>query len=89
VTNAALSSNALHFDHTIATEGGFTLKNTIRGDKKFEDVRVQYKKPTVILNEIAKLQNFFWFIDYERDLHFFKNDATSAPFSLTDTSENF
>lgn len=65
------------------------MKNCIRGDRKFVDVRASYKKPTVFVDDISKLQNFFWFIDYERNLHFFKNDSTPAPFSLTDTSENF
>lgn len=89
VASATIPTGNLHFDHALVSSGGFTIKNVIRGDKKFTDVRVQYKKPTVFVENISKLQNFFWFIDYERNVHFFKSDATPAPFSLTDSSENY
>lgn len=88
-TNASIPSWWLIFDHCFATTGWFTLNKTIRWFKKFEDVRVQYKKPTVIVEEICKLQNFFWFIDYERDLNFFANNSKPAPFKITDNSQNF
>lgn len=88
-TDASIPSWWIHFDHSFASSWWFTLNNTIRGDKKFEDVRVQYKKPTVVVEDICKLQNFFWFIDYERDLHFFKQNGNPAPFELTDDSMNF
>jgi len=89
VTTAAITTGKIHFDHAFVSSGGFTCKNCIRGDRKFVDVRVQYKKPTVFMESLAKIQNFFWYIDYERDVHFFKMDATPAPFSLTDSSQNF
>lgn len=89
VATGSISSGNIHFDHALATAGGFTLKNSIRGDRKFEDVRVSYKKPTVFVEDIAKLQNFFWFIDYERDFHFFKQNTSPTPFSISDTSENY
>lgn len=89
VSTAAIPTGNLHFDHAFVSSGGYTIKNVIRGDREFVDVRAQYKKPTVFVDNIAKLQNYFWFIDYERNLHFFKNDATPAPFSLTDSSQNF
>lgn len=89
VATATIPDWNLHFDHALASAGWYTVKNCIRGDRKFVDVRASYKKPTVFVDDISKLQNFFWFIDYERNLHFFKNDSTPAPFSLTDTSENF
>lgn len=54
--NAAIPSDALLFDHSQATKGGFTLKNTIRGDRKFVDVRMQYKKASPMVDQITKLQ---------------------------------
>lgn len=89
VVTGSISSGNIHFDHALATSGGFTLKNCIRGDRRFEDVRISYKKPTVFIEEIAKLQNFFWFIDYERDFHFFKKNSFPTPFSISDTSQNY
>lgn len=89
VANGSITTGSILFDHMLATSGGFTLQNTIRGDRKFKDVRLQYKKPTVVLEDFAKMQNFFWYVDYDKDIHFFKKDAKLAPFSLDDTSENF
>jgi len=57
----AIPTGNLHFDISQATSGGVTLKNTIRGNRKFVDVRVQYKKPSVIFEEITKLQGIFWY----------------------------
>lgn len=89
ICDAAIPTGNIIFDHAIATEGWFTLQNAIRGDKLFVDVRVAYKKPTVFIENLAKLQSIFWFVDYERDVHMFKNNSTNAPFSLTDSSENY
>lgn len=79
----------MHFDISQATAGGITLKNTIRGDRKFVDVRVQYKKPSVLFEDICKLQGIFRYVDYERDINVFRNDAKPAPFGLDDTSMNY
>lgn len=77
------------FDHTFATLWWITIKNTIRWDRKFVDVRVQYKKPSVLFEEITKLQWIFRYIDYDRDVNVFKNDAKPAPYNLSDTSKNY
>lgn len=62
----------------------------MRGDNTFEDVRVQDKKPTETINRLAKLEQNFWHIDYERDIHYYRiSGDENAPYALTDTSENF
>ncbi len=33
--------------------------------------------------------NFSWYVDYNKDVHFYQNSSVSAPFGLTDTSANF
>lgn len=35
------------------------------------------------------LGNFDWYVDYDKDIHFFQNTVVPAPFSLSDTSGNF
>lgn len=89
ICNATIPTGNLIFDHAFASKGGFTLQNVIRGDRLFVDVRVPYKKPTVFFEQLAKLQNFFWFVDYERDIHMFKMNNTEAPFEITDSSQNY
>lgn len=41
------------------------------------------------LNKLSKLTNFAFYIDYDKDIHFFQRSAEPAPFSLTDTSGNY
>ena len=89
VCTGAIPTGNLHFDISQATAGGITLKNTIRGDRKFVDVRVQYKKPSVLFEDICKLQGIFWYVDYTRDVNVFTNSAKAAPYWLTDTSMNY
>ncbi len=86
----SIPSWGLFFDVISSTTGGFTLTGVERMGTKYEDVRVQYKKPSVVVENFAKLQWNYWFIDYERDIKFFsKLGNTPAPFSLTPTSLNF
>jgi len=89
VCTGAIPTGNLHFDISQATAGGITLKNTIRGDRKFIDVRVQYKKPSVLFEDITKLQGIFWYVDYDRDINVFANNAKPAPYNLDDTSKNY
>lgn len=53
------------------------------------DVRVQYKKPTVLSENIAKTFKYYWFIDYNKDFNFYPQAGIEAPFELTETSQNF
>lgn len=38
------------------------------------------------ISELAKLVNYSWYIDYNKDIHFFVKNTEVAPFSITDTS---
>lgn len=87
--NDSIPGTWILFDHNYAVWNGFTINETIRGSQKFSDVRVQYKKVTATIEELAKTQGNFWFMDYERNLHFFEKTWLTAPFSIDDTSENF
>jgi len=53
------------------------------------DVRVQYKKPTVLSENIAKTFKYYWFIDYTKDFHFIEQEDAVAPYEITNTSQNY
>jgi len=55
----------------------------------FDDVRAPFKKPTVFLDRLAKSLGWSWHIDNERDIHFYDFETTIAPFTVSDTSNNF
>lgn len=85
----AIPIGTFKIDHILATKGGFTLKNTDPGNVIFADVRSQYKKPTVLIEDIAKANGFFWYVDADKDIHFFSAEDRTAPETLTDVSTNF
>lgn len=75
-------------DVRITADGSFTLYN-VEETLPFDDARASFKKPTVFIDQLAKALSYYWFIDYERDIHFFDRETNGAPFSITDTSNNF
>lgn len=41
------------------------------------------------LDKLAKLVGYNWYVDYDKDIHFFAANDEGAPYSLTDTSGNY
>lgn len=88
--NWSTTANAIHFDLMQCFNWWFTIQNCKRGDVFLEDIRIQYKKPSSAVENIAKLTGEYWYIDYYRDLHYYgKLWEQTAPYTLTDTSQNF
>ena len=88
--NDSTVTNSIHVDIFQAFDGGFTLQNTNRGNTVYSDVHVEYKKPSAAIENFTKLTGDYWYIDYERDIHFYgKLGETVAPFELSDTSQNY
>lgn len=44
---------------------------------------------TDVINQLASQNNYSWYIDYDKDLHFFDVNDELSPFNLTDTSANY
>lgn len=41
------------------------------------------------LDKLAKLVSYSWYIDNEKDIHFFSKNTEVSPFNITDTSNNY
>jgi hypothetical protein len=41
------------------------------------------------LSELCELFNYSWYIDYEKDIHFFAKNDEPAPFNINNASENY
>ena len=41
------------------------------------------------IQKLAQQVNYFWYVDYDKDIHFFAKGDNLAPFNLTDSSANF
>lgn len=68
--------------------GSFTLMH-VESTPTFDDFRSAQLRPTTLLQLLSKAWSFAWYIDYERDIHFFDKETIPAPFALTDSSMNF
>jgi len=83
------SSVAIFIDDVrIIDRTGFTSHHVEAG-LPLADVRASFKKPTVFMEQMARATANYWFVDYERDIHFFDRETNSALIEFTDTSENF
>jgi hypothetical protein len=49
-------------------------------------ISFNYKFPNECIQEIAELTGYDWFVDYEKNIHFFQPGTYPAPYSLTDNS---
>lgn len=87
--NTSIASGGLLFDHLHATTGGFTIVNVARGVSKFETLPAAFIKPLALVEDIAKRQSMYWFIDREKDLHLFTMNAETAPFDINTTDQTW
>lgn len=72
------------------TTGGITMKNTLRGTAPFGRRLYKSVKPTRVVEELTKMFDEYWYIDYERDFHYYyKNSKIYTPYEITDTSEEY
>jgi len=83
-----VSGNFKIDDVRMTADGSFTAYN-LEASNDFDDVRFGFKKPTICMDRFSKGLGFFWYIDYEKDIHFFPTETTGAPFNIADASDNF
>ncbi len=54
-----------------------------------DNFNVSRLKPTEVMQRLADTFAWSWYIDNERKIHFFSQETNTAPFSITETSNNF
>lgn len=67
---------------------GFTYVN-IAGDVDIESFSFNRLNLVDSLQKLADALSYVWYVDYDKDLHFFPRNTESAPFNLTDVSNNY
>jgi len=75
-------------DLRMTADGSFTMFN-FEETLAFDDVRASFKKPTVLIQSLADTLSYYWYIDYDHDIHFFDTETNDAPFDLDDTGDVF
>jgi hypothetical protein len=77
--------NALVTDFT---DDGFTTTNVVLS-KTIKSFSFNGLTVTECLDKLAKSLNAYWYVDYQKDIHFFARNKEEAPFNITDTSKNY
>ena len=68
---------------------GFTVANVAVTDV-IRKIVFNDEQPSKCLQKLADMiGDCDWYVDYDKDIHFFKEHAISAPFNLDDTSGNY
>ena len=73
---------------SVYTSDGFTT-NGVSIDKNITSFSFNGLTVSKCLEKLANSLNALWYVDYNKDVHFFYRNTETAPFALTDTSENF
>lgn len=67
---------------------GITTNNVIEG-VTIDQIGFNYIQPTQALRRIVDLTGRNWYIDYDKDIHYFPMTQNPAPFNIDDTSANY
>ena len=67
------------------TDGTFTQTNT---NCTLVITKVSFDRITVVeaIQRLADMTGFSWYVDYNKDIHFFATNTEVAPFSITDSN---
>lgn len=67
---------------------GFTMTNVVGG---ISIGSMSFNRITIseCIQKLAEAVGYSWYVDYNKDIHFFPKNKEAAPYNLTDTSNNF
>jgi len=66
---------------------GFTMNNIISYPQHELDILFNYRKPSDCVRELAEMEGYEWYIDKDKDIHFFHASlGTPAPLEITDAN---
>lgn len=88
-TYQAMTVNDIIADLLSTFATGFTDTN-VACTVVIDDISFNYLTISKCLAKLTEgLGNYEWYVDYDKDIHFFESASISSPFNLTDTSANF
>lgn len=75
-------------DIVASYSSGFTVNNV---DCPIEIDSVAFNRLKIgdCIQKLADLVSYSWYVDYDKDIHFFPKNNETAPFNLTDDSGNY
>ena len=88
-TNTNLQAVVQDLIYRYGEEYDFTDTNVGGADVNIASVSFNEIPLSECYNKLAKLTPYSWYVDYYKDVHFFKKNDEAAPFNLSDVSDNF
>ena len=67
---------------------GFTYNNVVAAGA-IDYLAFKYEYPSKCLQQLAELIGYDWYVDEDKDIHFFAKESIAAPFNLTDTNGKY
>ena len=67
---------------------GFTYNNVSDGPV-ISDISFDYMQVSEVFTKIAEICGYEWYVDYDKDVHFFDSYLNPAPFQLDDDQANY
>lgn len=67
---------------------GFTMNN-VKCTISVENISFNYEQPSKVLQQLAELVGYYWYVDYDKDIHFFSKIGEPAPFDLEDDNDTY
>src|SRR3989344_5148157 len=83
------TARAIVLDIIATFTSGFTTNNVAATTPTVKTTKFNYDKVTRCLSQLADQIARDWYGDYDKDIHFFDEETSLAPFDLDDTSGNF
>lgn len=71
-----------------ATGKGITTNHVQRGNFLVTSIKFNYEPFTKCLEKLAKMIGWEWYVDPDKDIHFFLIEGTAAPFAIDDDGGN-
>lgn len=69
--------------------GDSITANSVTGDLDIESFAFNRLTVAECLQKLADAISYVWYVDYDKDIHFFPKNTEEAPFNLSDTSNNY
>lgn len=83
------TARAIFLDILSTYTSGFTTTNIPASTPTVPTVKFNYEQVTRCFTQVCDLIGWDWYVDFNKDIHLFSTETAPAPFSLTDTSDNF
>lgn len=90
VTSTASTTVNVTFDNwNVLNKDAFTSTNAYKATQLVSYIPFNYTQPSAAFKKLAELFQWQWFVDENKDIHFFAQLTEPSPFNLTDTNGTY